>query len=115
MRVLFRKGLLGSIGSVAWMFDQMGVVEATHADGSLDLDSVAIEAGAQNVEPLDASDVQAGQTGARFFCDPIDLDSVQQYLNQQGWVVTFGEKKLYCQKCDRCKRSSESGNHELPE
>jgi len=32
MRVLFRKGQLGSIGSVGWMFERWGVVEATHAD-----------------------------------------------------------------------------------
>src|SRR6202451_1925730 len=30
VRILFRKGQLGSMGSVAWMFDRMGVVEATY-------------------------------------------------------------------------------------
>src|SRR5262245_56235337 len=41
VRMLFRKGQLGSIGSVTWMFDRMGVVEATHADRSLDIEGVA--------------------------------------------------------------------------
>src|SRR6185437_11606078 len=44
IRVLFRKGQLGSTGSVGWMFDRGGVIEATHADSSLDRESVAIEA-----------------------------------------------------------------------
>ncbi|HUP56530.1 MAG TPA: YebC/PmpR family DNA-binding transcriptional regulator, partial [Bdellovibrionota bacterium] len=29
IRVLFRKGSLGAVGSVAWQFDRLGVVEAT--------------------------------------------------------------------------------------
>src|SRR5687767_4539613 len=32
VRVLFRKGQLGGAGAVAWMFDRMGIVEATHPD-----------------------------------------------------------------------------------
>ena len=91
IRVIFRKGMLGTIGSVTWMFDRFGVVEATHADGSQDLESVAIEAGAQNVEPLESFDVPDGQVGGRFFCETTDLDAVNKYLSQQGWSVTFSE------------------------
>src|SRR3954466_5883138 len=29
IRVIFRKGTLGAVGSVAWQFDHLGVVEAT--------------------------------------------------------------------------------------
>jgi YebC/PmpR family DNA-binding regulatory protein len=91
VRVLFRKGMLGAMGSVTWMFDRLGVVEATHASGNLDRESVAIEAGAQNVEPLEAFEVPAGHIGARFLCDTTDLDAVTKYLAQQGWVVTQSE------------------------
>ena len=93
IRVLFRKGMLGSMGSVTWMFDRFGVVEATHTldNGSIDLESVAIEAGAQNVEPLEAFEVAAGSIGGRFSCDPSDLDQVSKYLVGQGWSVTLSE------------------------
>ncbi len=91
IRVLFRKGQLGSIGSVTWMFDRLGVVEATHADSNQDLEGVAIEAGAQNFEALEASELQKGQAGGRFFCDTGDLDAVSKYLVKAGWVVTLSE------------------------
>lgn len=89
VRVLFRKGQLGSIGSVGWMFDRMGVIEGNHPDKSLDIEGVAIEAGAQNVEPLE--EVTAGQAGARFYCDPKDLDAVTKFLTSNGWVTTMTE------------------------
>src|SRR3954467_9966141 len=54
IRNLFKTGQLGAIGSVTWMFDHCGLVEATHPDNALDIETVAIEAGAQNVEPLEA-------------------------------------------------------------
>ena len=91
VRVLFRKGQLGSIGSVGWMFERLGVVEATHPDASQDLEGVAIEAGAQNIEPLEAADVPAGQMGGRFFCSPSDLDSVSKFLTKHGWTITTAE------------------------
>lgn len=91
MRVLFRKGQLGAPGAVAWMFDRWGVVEATYKDRSVDLETVAIEAGAQNVEPLEASEVEAGQTGGRFFCDTADLAAVSNFLTQAGWTVSASE------------------------
>jgi YebC/PmpR family DNA-binding regulatory protein len=91
VRVLFRKGQLGSIGSVGWMFDHQGVVEGTHADKTLDLETVAIEAGAQNVEPIAASEDTGGQAGGRFICDPKDLDSTSKFLSANGWSVTLSE------------------------
>lgn len=91
IRVLFRKGQLASPGAVTWMFDRMGVVEATHADGSLDIETVAIESGAQNVEPLESAEIPAGHAGARFFCDTSDLDAVSKALNAAGWTVTLSE------------------------
>jgi len=91
IRILFRKGQLGSIGSVNWMFDRMGVIEGTHAQKGMDIESAAIEAGAQNVEPLESSEVPAGSTGARFFCETTDLDSVNKALIEAGWTITLFE------------------------
>ncbi len=83
IRLLFKDGHLGAMGSVAWMFNHVGIVEAHHADASLDLETVAIEAGAQNVEKTDE--------GARFFCDRADLDAVSKYLVKIDWTVTASE------------------------
>jgi YebC/PmpR family DNA-binding regulatory protein len=91
VRMIFRKGQLGSIGSVGWMFDRMGVVEATHKDKTLDIEGVAIEAGAQNVEPLDKAEVPEGCVGARFFSEPTDLSVVTKFLIDAGWNVTTSE------------------------
>lgn len=91
VRQLFRKGQLGNPGAVAWMFDRAGVVEATHADKTLDIESVAIEAGAQNVEPLEAFEVPEGHVGARFICDPTDLGTVSKFVADSGWKITASE------------------------
>ncbi len=91
IRVLFKKGQLSSPGSVTWMFHRWGMVEATHVDRSLDRETVAIEAGAQNVEALPASEVAEGHIGARFLCDPPDLDAVAKFLAQAKWTVTTSE------------------------
>ncbi len=90
IRALFRKGQLGNTGSVAWMFDRLGVVEATH-EGNKDIEEAAIEAGAQNVEPLEKSEIPAGHTGARFYTEPTDLDAVSKFLTTAGWNVTTSE------------------------
>lgn len=92
IRVLFRKGQLGNVGSVTWMFDRLGVVEGIHVDASMDIEAAAIEAGAQNVEPLSASEMSGSSgVGARFFCDTADLDSVSKSLTQAGWALSLSE------------------------
>ncbi|MFL5814488.1 MAG: YebC/PmpR family DNA-binding transcriptional regulator [Bdellovibrionia bacterium] len=94
IRVLFRKAQLGASGSVGWMFDRMGIIEATHANTSLDLEGAAIEAGAQNVEKLEeAQKDEDGNLllGGRFFSDPTDLDTVRTALQNAGWNVTMSE------------------------
>jgi YebC/PmpR family DNA-binding regulatory protein len=50
MRVAFRKGQLGSAGSVAWDFDHLGMIEATPNAADSDAEVAAIEAGAQDFE-----------------------------------------------------------------
>jgi len=49
----------------------------------------AIEANAQDVEPLE--EVPEGQAGARFFTDLADLDAVTKSLREAGWSVTASE------------------------
>jgi YebC/PmpR family DNA-binding regulatory protein len=87
MRTLFRRGQLGA--RVAFLFDHVGIVEATHSGGGLDLETVAIEMGAQNVEPLE--EVAEGHSGARFLTDRGDLDAVTKALKGAGWSVTASE------------------------
>lgn len=91
IRLLFKAGQMGAMGSVAWMFDHVGIVEAHHADAKLDLETVAIEAGAQNVERLTGEDVPGGHLGGRFSCDRTDLDAVGKFLKKAGWIVTTSE------------------------
>ncbi len=91
VRVLFRKGQLGNQGAVAWMFDRWGVVEATLNQKGIDIEEAAIEAGAEQVEPLERGDVGDGQTGARFICHPQDLDAVTKALEKFDWKVSQSE------------------------
>src|ERR1700730_7405625 len=52
MRVLFKKGQLGAPGSNKFLFDHVGLVEAHPPDPASDIEAAAIEAGANEVEPL---------------------------------------------------------------
>lgn len=80
VRVLFRKGQLGTSGSVSWDFQHLGMIEAT-PPGAVDAEEAAIEAGAQEVEAADEGSV-------RFYTDSVDLDSVNRALSKAGWTVT---------------------------
>ena len=80
IRVLFRKGQLGSSGSVAWDFEHMGMIEAEPAVAGADPELAAIEAGAQDFEAQDE-----GVT--MFLTDPADLDLVSRALPSQGFNV----------------------------
>ena len=81
MRVLFRKGQLGTSGSVAWDFDHVGMIEAEPLSKDADAELAAIEAGAQDVESGD----EEGNT--LFLTDPTDLDLVSRALAAQGFNV----------------------------
>ncbi|PYI82231.1 MAG: transcriptional regulator, partial [Verrucomicrobia bacterium] len=87
IRNIFKAGSLGQPGSVAFFFNHLGVVEATHADANRDAEGDAIEAGAQEIEPLEADEVPAGQKGARFLTDIKDLDTVSKALRTAGWNI----------------------------
>src|SRR5215469_12215326 len=52
IRVLFKKGQLGTSGSNKFLFDLVGLVEAHHPDPNIDREAAAIEAGANEVEVL---------------------------------------------------------------
>src|SRR6185503_11955382 len=91
IRNLFKAGSLGQPGSVAFFFNHMGVVEATHGDSTRDAESDAIEAGAQEIEALEEDEVPAGQKGARFLTAIKDLDSVSKALKAAGWSILAAE------------------------
>lgn len=81
MRVLFRKGQLGTSGSVSWDFDHLGFIEAEPATPGADPEMAAIEAGAQDLAAGD----EEGTT--LFLTAPADLDLVSRALPDQGFKV----------------------------
>jgi YebC/PmpR family DNA-binding regulatory protein len=81
MRVLFRKGQLGTSGSVSWDFDHVGFIEAEPVTPGADAELAAIEAGAQDFEAADEDGVTV------FITDATDLDVVNRALPAQGFTV----------------------------
>jgi YebC/PmpR family DNA-binding regulatory protein len=80
IRILFRKGHLGTSGSVSWDFDHLGMIEATPQSPGVDPEAAAIEAGARDLEP--------SENGATmFFTDPSELDAVSRALPAHGFTV----------------------------
>lgn len=79
IRVLFRKGQLGSSGSVTWDFDHVGLIEAVAKNTSADAELAAIEAGAQDFEIEEES--------VLFITEPTDLDAVCKALPEFGFEV----------------------------
>jgi YebC/PmpR family DNA-binding regulatory protein len=91
IRNIFKAGSLGQPGSVGFFFNHMGVVEATHTDVNRDAESDAIEAGAQEIEALEAEEIPEGQKGARFLTEIKDLDHVSKALKAAGWNIVASE------------------------
>ncbi len=91
LRNLFKAGSLGQPGSVAFFFNHLGVVEATHAEAARDAEGDAIEAGAQEVESLEAEETPEGHKGARFLTEIKDLDGVAKSLKAAGWKIIASE------------------------
>lgn len=86
IRFIFKKwgGMMGEQGSVAWMFDRVCYIEATHPDAAIDGESEAIEAG--------ANDVQKNDDGSySFYGNPDDLDQTHKALVARGWTVKTSE------------------------
>ncbi len=94
IRVLFKRGQLGAPGSNKFLFEHVGLVEAHHPDATTDIEAAAIEAGAQDFEPLthtDDAEVLEGNAGARFITDRAELHAVSQWLSDNGWTVLTSE------------------------
>ena len=90
MRVLFRKGQLGTSGSVAWDFDRVGMIEAEPTTKDADAEVAAIEAGAQDFEPGE----NEGTT--TFLTDATDLDLVSRALSAHGFKVLSAKLGYKC-------------------
>ena len=94
IRVLFRDGQLGAPGSNKFLFDRIGLVEAHTDKTGVDLEEAAIEAGANEVEPLahdQNDDIPADKMGARFITDRTATAAVTTWLKENGWKVVTSE------------------------
>lgn len=94
LRVLFKKGTLGGAGSNKFLFDHVGLVEAHHPDAASDLEAAAIEAGANEFEPLSHAqndDIPEGHAAARFLTERTAVHGVATWLKQHGWNVVTAE------------------------
>lgn len=87
MRMLFKDARFGA--KVLFLFDHVGIIEATHAEGGLDLETAALEAGADEVEPLEEASEEG--SGAVFYTSPTTLDAVTGALRKAGWTVSQSE------------------------
>ncbi len=94
MRFLFKRGVLGNAGSNKFLFDHVGIVEAHHPDLGVDIEAAAIEAGANDFEPISHmqnDDIPEGHAGARFTTDKSAVHAVSVWLSQHGWSVVTSE------------------------
>ena len=94
IRVLFKRGQLGTPGSNKFLFDHVGIVEAHHPDASTDIEAAAIEAGANDVAVLthaENDDIPEGAAGARFLTERTATASASKWLSQNGWSVVTSE------------------------
>ena len=94
IRVLFKRGQLGTPGSNKFLFDHVGIVEAHHPDASTDIEAAAIEAGANDVVGLTHSendDIPEGAVGARFLTERTSTAAASKWLSQNGWTVVTSE------------------------
>jgi len=112
VRSLFKNGQFGT--KVGFLFEHVGIVEATHETADSTSTARRSRPGAQNVEPLE--NVKEDQSGARFFTDRTDLDSVTAALRTAGWTVTTSElgyvaKETWSCRLRTARRSRTSWKH----
>jgi YebC/PmpR family DNA-binding regulatory protein len=94
IRVLFKRGILGTGGSNKFLFDHVGIVEAHHANPAADIEAAAIEAGANDFESISHAqndDIPEGHAGARFITERTAVHSVSTWLKKNGWSVITSE------------------------
>ncbi len=91
LKSLFNKagGNFGETGSVAWMFDRVGLIEAVKPEAVDDAEEAAINAG--------ASDVEMEEQNCFFYTEPEELDQVRKEL------VKMGFEPLVCELSYRSK------------
>jgi YebC/PmpR family DNA-binding regulatory protein len=85
LRSIFKRhdGSLGESGSVAWNFDRVSFVVASHPEKP-DSEEAAIEVGANEVVPSDDGE-------QLFYGDPTDLDAIRTGLLSRGWRIKAAE------------------------
>jgi YebC/PmpR family DNA-binding regulatory protein len=101
IRMLFKSGQLGTPGSNKFLFDHVGLVEAYRPEPGADIEEAAIEAGANEVEPLSPEDndsIPDGSTGARFITERSGTHTASQWLSQNGWTVVTSETGYLAKK-----------------
>ena len=94
IRVLFKKGQMATAGSNKFLFDHVGIVEAHHPEANIDRETAAIEAGANEFEPLtheQNDDILAAASGAKFICERTAVSAVSKWLAANGWTVVTSE------------------------
>lgn len=94
-------GNLGEVGSVAWMFSKVGIIEASKDKLPDDIEGEAIEVNAQSVEKIDSHLLS-------FTTEPTDLESVKGSLISRGWNVAkseFGFEAKNQMQLDGAKRT----------
>lgn len=85
VRLIFKKhdGNMGESGSVAWMFQRIGLIEGKKV-GTFDPEEEAIEVGAE--------EVFKNEDGSFMFVTHMEsLESARVALAKRGWTVTKGE------------------------
>lgn len=85
IRYIFKKhqGQMGEQGSVAWMFERIGLVEGEAPEGKeFDPEEEAIEAGANEVEKVEGEEKLYS-----FYAETDDLDNCQKTLQERGWEI----------------------------
>jgi YebC/PmpR family DNA-binding regulatory protein len=94
IRHLFKAGVLGNPGSNKFLFDHVGLVEGYHEDPDTDREEAAIEAGANDVQPLSHyqnDSIPEGIQGSRFITDRTNTHTVSVWLTQNGWKIVTCE------------------------
>jgi YebC/PmpR family DNA-binding regulatory protein len=102
IRMLFKKGQLGASGGNKFLFDHAGLVEAYHLNAQADCEAAAIEAGANEFQPLQHEqndDIPDGAAGARFICDRAQVHAVSKWLSENGWTVVTSELGYVPKNC----------------
>ncbi len=94
IRLLFKRGQLGAPGSNKFLFEHVGLVEAHQPGADADIEAAAIEAGANEVEPLSHEaneDIPTDAAGARFLAERTACAAVSRWLAENGWTVVTSE------------------------